>query len=155
MPLSHVERVLALAVRSRIFGFAVLEGPDQLLDWGAKAFRGGVNAVRVPATEKVAELLDEYQPELVLIKITEVARLKPLMREIITSTKLGGHVSVRLVDPQEVRQFFARFDHARNKYDIATIVARRFPEMAWKLPPKSGGARLFRTPPKDGIEGYA
>src|SRR5437867_2963900 len=42
------ERILCLDIRPRSFAFVAFEGPRVVLDWGARSFRRGVNAVRVP-----------------------------------------------------------------------------------------------------------
>lgn len=57
------QRIIALDVRPRSFAFVVFEDSRQLLDWGARNVRGGVNAVRVPLGPKIARLLDEYAPD--------------------------------------------------------------------------------------------
>ena len=56
---SHQKRVLALDVHPSRFGYVVFEGPDELLDWGVRSFRDGVNAVRIPPAQKLAALLDD------------------------------------------------------------------------------------------------
>jgi hypothetical protein len=59
-PKSNDRRILAIALRSRRFGFAVFEGPNRLLDWGIVKGRvkpghcGGVKLDQLVA----AKLLD-------------------------------------------------------------------------------------------------
>ena len=59
--------VLALDVHPQSFGFVVFEGPNQILDWGVRSFRTGVNAVKIPAATRFLALLDEFRPSAVLI----------------------------------------------------------------------------------------
>src|SRR6266542_229639 len=66
--LHNSERVLALDLRPRSFGYVLFEGAEELLEWGVRSFRGGVNAVKVPARIKLIALLDEFAPEVVLLK---------------------------------------------------------------------------------------
>ena len=134
MSSNHLRRVLALEVRSRAFAYVLVEGPHELLDWSVRSFRGGVNAVRVPAGKKIADLLSEYCPDVVLVRVAKDAHGKPVTCDVTDALRKSGHRAVRFVDPQAVRRFFARSDQARNKYEIAAIVARRFPEILWKLP---------------------
>src|SRR5439155_22344766 len=61
------KRILAVDVRSRSFGFAVFEGPKQLLDCGVRSFRPGVNAVQTPASKRFGALLDEFAPAVVVL----------------------------------------------------------------------------------------
>src|SRR5438093_13684325 len=62
------KRVLALDVRPRSFGYVVFEGSTLLLDWGVQSFRNGRNAVRVPLATKIAALLEDFQPAVVVAK---------------------------------------------------------------------------------------
>src|SRR2546425_8346914 len=62
------KRVLALDVRPRSFGYVLFEGPERLLDWGARSFRKGVNAVRIPLAQKIEALVDECDPTVVVVK---------------------------------------------------------------------------------------
>src|SRR5438445_11751547 len=78
------QRILALDVRPRSFAFVLFENSRELLDWGARSFRGGVNAVRVPLGPKVARLLDEYAPEVLVLKypLTEIVKqIIPVIRK--------------------------------------------------------------------------
>lgn len=68
------KRILALDVRPRSFGFVVFEGPNSLLDWGAKSFRTETNAVKIPTETKLLALLDEFTPSVVVIRKRETAR---------------------------------------------------------------------------------
>ena len=61
------ERVLALDVHPLSLGFTAFEGHDHLIDWGVRSFRRGVNAVKVPMREKLALLINEYQPGIIII----------------------------------------------------------------------------------------
>src|SRR5438445_13626979 len=62
------KRILAIDLRSRSFGFAVFEGPTRLLDWGVRSFRHGVNAVKIPAAEKLSGLMDEFSPSAIVVQ---------------------------------------------------------------------------------------
>ena len=134
------KRVLALDLRPRSFGYAVLEGPNQLLDWGVRSFRKGVNAVRVPPSEKLAALLEEYAPSMVVLK----ERRLPADKRSGNPRKILGaiqkeakrrRVRVRLLRRRAVQHAFGAQDRF-TKHDIASMVAARFPELAAKLPPK-------------------
>jgi hypothetical protein len=126
-------RVLSFDVRASRFGFAMFEGSDELLDWGVKSFRNGVNAVKVPASKKLASLLSEFQPHLVVLE-------KSLPREtswlVLTIMRLARKqkVPVRLISPAEVRKRFV--GQEQDKHAIAMILSGRFPELAERLPPK-------------------
>src|SRR6266404_969977 len=60
--------VIAVDPRANSFGFVVIDKSGRLLHWGAKSFRRGVNAVKIPAPQKIAALLEDFSPKLVALK---------------------------------------------------------------------------------------
>jgi hypothetical protein len=126
-------RVLALDVRPRSLGFVVFEGHDQLLDWGVKSFRRGVNAVKVPVRKKLATLLADWRPDVVVMKRPTTTRLVKVTRRILAIAKTRG-ISIRLFSRVAVRGAFP--EYRENKHQIASAIAARFPELAARLPPK-------------------
>jgi hypothetical protein len=133
MTSSTRKRILAFDVRARRFGFAVFEGPDELLDWGVKSFRHGVNAVKVPASQKVTTLLSEFQPNLI---VTEKSPARQNARLTGTIRRLARkqNIPVRMVSRATVRKWLP--GQERNKYGIAMVVSDRFPELADRVPTK-------------------
>ena len=130
------KRILAIDLRARSFGFVAFEGPTRLLDYGVRSFRQGINAVKVPASTKIAALIDEYEPSAVVLKQwTEDANGKRArMRKTVVRQADLRRIPVRLLPRGVVRNAFAGDD--RNKYTIASALAQRLPELAAKLPPK-------------------
>jgi hypothetical protein len=124
------KRVLALDVRPSHFGYVVFEGPEELLDWGVRGFRDGVNAVRVPAPKKLAALLDEFAPGAIVLKDRKKSKIAHALRRQARARRIG----VKFVTLRAVKQSFA--GHAKNKYEIASTLATHFPDLAWRLPPK-------------------
>ena len=57
---------MALDVRSRRFGFAIFEGPNELLDYGVRGFRTRVEKVQVPPRQKLATLFDDFNVAIVV-----------------------------------------------------------------------------------------
>jgi len=127
------QRILALDVRPRSFAFVVFEDSRQLLDWGARSFRGGVNAVRVPLGPKVARLLDEYVPEVLVLKYPQTKTVKQII-QVIRKQARAYKIPVRIVSPKVLQETF--IGHNRNKHQIASAIAERFPELLYILPPK-------------------
>jgi hypothetical protein len=114
--------VLALDLHPLSFGFAMFEGPDELLDWGIKNFRHGANAVIFPMHVKLASLLDQYGPDIVVIKKPRTATLKRMVRTIAALAQ-ARRIPVRLISRTSVRKAFP--DDSHNKYQIATVIAAR------------------------------
>jgi len=129
------KRVIALDVRSRSFGFVVFEGPNEILDWGIRSFRSGGNAAKVPAATKLLSLLDEFTPSAVVIRerTTRSAR-KPKLLTIIERQARCRRIPVRFISRRDVSRAFVGFES--NKYEVASALARQFPDLASRLPPK-------------------
>jgi hypothetical protein len=134
--MSSNKRVLALNVHPRSFGFVVFEGADQLLDWGVRSFRRGVNAVRVPAPKKLRALLDEFAPQVVVFRARpgRAAQRGSKLVAAIRREARKHRIAVKFVTLRAVKQVF--IGHTSNKHEIASALAKRFPELAPKLPPK-------------------
>lgn len=122
--------VLAVDLRPLSFGFAVFEGPDELLDWGIRNFRHGVNAVKVPMDAKLAMLLDQHAPDAVVMKKPRTATLSRMVRTIAALARVR-RIPVRLISRTVVRGAFPNDN--RNKYEVAKAIAGRFPELSPRL----------------------
>jgi len=134
------KRVFALDVRPRSFGYVVFEGPDRLLDWGVRSFRKGVNSVRVPLATKIAALLEEFHPAIVVTK--EAPSRKKVNRaksrrvlEVIRHKASIVGIKPRVFSRRVVRNPFGG-EERLTRYRIATALAERFSELAPILPPK-------------------
>src|ERR1035441_8687625 len=99
------ERVIAIDLHPLSFGYAMFEGPEEVLDWGIKSFRHGANAVKVPQNAKLALLLDHYGPVIVVIKEPRTARLKNIARAITSLAQYHG-IPVRRISGASVRRAF-------------------------------------------------
>jgi hypothetical protein len=131
---SRDERIIAVDLRGRSFGFAVFEGPSRLLDWGVRSFRCGVNAVKIPASEKFAALLDDYVPDVVVLRDrgTDGNAKRREMRESVLGEAAKRRIPVRLLSRRAVKDAFVGAN--RNKYTIGASIAERLPELASTLP---------------------
>ena len=128
--------VLALDVHPQSFGFVVFEGPNQILDWGVRSFRTGVNAVKVPAATKFLALLDEFGPSAVVMRerLTGRPAKQTKMHMMIEREARSHRIPVRRITHREVNRAFVGFD--RNKYEVASALAQQFPDLASRLPPR-------------------
>lgn len=135
------ERILALDLRPRSFGYVVFEGPAEILECGVRSFRTGVNAVRVPAYEKLARLLEDYVPSRLVVKELRAdvdrraaAKLNKTLDAIKREAK-DHRVAIRLVTRKAIKTAFSDLSRT-TKYAIASALASNFPDLSWKLPPK-------------------
>ncbi len=124
------QKVLALDLHPLSFGYAIFEGPDGLVDWGIKSFRHGANAVKVPLNVKIALMFDQHEPDVVVIKTPRRATIKKLARTIAAMARYR-RIPVRLIAHTSVRGAFPESNH--NKYQIATVIAARYPELSPRL----------------------
>jgi Holliday junction resolvasome RuvABC endonuclease subunit len=130
-------RVLAIAPSSRGFGFAVLEGPNALDDWGVKVSHRDKNA---HALAQVRDLLNHYAPSVIVLEDCGAKdsrrhqRIQKLIREIEGLAK-KQHISTELYSRAQVRCAFSA-NCSATKEEIAEAIAEHFPdELGFRLPP--------------------
>ena len=128
-------RVLAIDPSTRGFGFAVLEGPNRLIDWGVKETK---TDKKRRTLKLIHDLIDQYQPNVIVVEDYEgkgshrCRRVRELIEDI---SKLAAkqEIKVRRFSRAKVKQAFSE-SGAVNKYEIAQTIANRFPELAPRLP---------------------
>jgi Holliday junction resolvasome RuvABC endonuclease subunit len=131
-------RILAIAPSSRGFGYAVLEGHKQLVDWGVKSVEGDKNSGSI---KKVEEMIAHYNPQVMVLEDTATKgsrrspRIKALTKRLVAVAE-SRTMKVRLFSQKQVRRAFFG-DDPRTKHALAEIIAERFPEdLGFRLPPK-------------------
>jgi hypothetical protein len=137
-PKSHERRILAIALRSRRFGFAVFEGPIRLLNWGMVFYPLNNPAQHTAVTKRVASLLTLFVPSIIVVGRTGKQNLRTgsgvrLILKSIRREASARAISVHLITKVEVRPVFDAL-HARSKREIASMLAQMFPELLCKLP---------------------
>lgn len=129
-------RVLAIEPSTKGFGFAVMEGPEQLIDWGLKVVRGDKNS---ECLKKVAQLIDRYSPDLIVTedyrhknsrRSRRVRRLLKAILALASKKKVRG----RSVSRAAVRTAFSQDSSAPTKHSIAIEIAKLLPELTPRLP---------------------
>src|SRR6202035_184767 len=58
-------RVLAIDPSTRGFGFAILEGPERLIDWGVKETK---TDKKKKSLKLIDDLVDRYQPNVIVVE---------------------------------------------------------------------------------------
>src|SRR5437879_7471901 len=97
----YQQRILCLDIRPRSFAFVAFEGAKVVLDWGARSFRRGVNAVRVPLRVKVVRLLDEYDPRVLILERPRTRKHVTIVAAIGKQAKIHG-IPIRLLSAKAV-----------------------------------------------------
>ncbi len=129
-------RVLAIAPCKRGFGFAVLEGPDELVDWGIKETRQEKNS---KCLQLIAILIERYCPDVIVMENYQSkdckrwARTKELLEDIV-KLALSKRAKLRKVSRSALRRKFSQYS-ASSKHQIAIEIGKQFPELAAHVPP--------------------
>lgn len=131
------ELTIAIDPTSCGFAFAVLEGPDRLVDWGTRyVARGDRNASCVVS---VNALVRKHAPDALAIEDCDALgsrrcrRVRVLIRKL-TGTAALQTLTVRLVSPRLLCEICTGSRDA-TKHEVAVSLTRRFPELARHLPP--------------------
>ena len=130
--------VLGLAPSARGVGFALMEGPNTLLDWGIKTVKGDKNA---RCLSKVADLITHYEPNVIALEDASPqgsrrsSRIQALMQNILALAE-HENLKVKRFSRKQVR--FGNFTGGRGtKHAFAASLAARFPEeLGFRLPRK-------------------
>lgn len=134
------KRILGISLRSQRLGFAIIEGSVDLIHWGMVYYEKNEDARVAAATRRVAALLERFAPSIVAIEKSRTAKaLNPERVELLYRSirREASHLSAStwLITRIKVREAFQDFG-VRSKDEIASLLARMFPELQPSLPPK-------------------
>src|SRR6266581_8210567 len=129
------QRVLAVDPYDQGLGFAVLEGPEELIDWGLKHAENRSGARYM---EFLAKLVRRYEPDILITEdgarqgSSRHLRSRLTLRRIVQFAR-RRRLRIRTYSRTTVEDVF-KLTGARNKHHIATAIADWFPELAARLP---------------------
>lgn len=130
------ERQLALEIRSRKFGFTLLEGKE-LLDWGVRSFPSGKLGGDA-AIKGLSLLLKLYAPSVVIARRTRRVKnesskqASSILRKIqIELTRRS--VRFEVLERRDIMQFYAEHG-CRTKQEIAALLAENFRYLKLRVP---------------------
>lgn len=125
-------RVLAIDPSPRGFGFAVLEGPARLIDWGvAELYSKDDKELLV----RIDAMVDRYKPTLVVLEdILKTRRRGRGIRRLCAIADYAHSRRIRLgtVSRLQVQAVFNAT--GTTKHDVALMIAKTFPELEPRLP---------------------
>ena len=130
------KRVLTIDPASRGFGFAVLEGPKRLIDWGVKSARVNKDT---RCLKLIEDLIERYEPDIIVVEdyVAKGSRRCWRVRQLIEGI-LGlastRNIKARSYSRRKMKAVFSRMG-ARNKHQMAKAIAKQFTELAPRLPP--------------------
>lgn len=128
------DRILAVEIRAARLGYAVLDGPKLLRDFGAHLF-----ATPPQARIRIARLLAFYRPSLLVLRGAALRyprnmKTRKGIARIARHEATKSRISVKRVSERDFKKVFAQYS-CRDKYDVATILAQWLPELAHRVPP--------------------
>lgn len=125
-------RFLMLDIRAQRYGFAAFDASRRLLGWG---YRRNACAGKMTVEKHLTILQLRFGFGQILVRRRTDVRSQQQQRDVVDAVVRFGSsakVPITLIDAHQIRSFF----NGRSKYEIAKLVAERFPEIAWKLPRK-------------------
>lgn len=134
--LSVEKRVLAIDPTTKGFGFAVLEGPNELVDWGVRS--AAAIDKNTTTLELISELTERYRPDVIALQDCRQGnwrrceRVRDLLWEV-SRLALREKISIRLISRARMKTTFAGLG-AKTKHEIAGVIAKRLPEFAPRQP---------------------
>ena len=129
------QRVLAIDPCTQGFGFVVLEGTDQLIDWGTKEAKGDKNSA---CLQKISELIEYYQPDVIVLEnligkgSRRCLRIQKLIPEIIKLAS-SKRIKSQSFSRSQIRKAFSS-SGTITKYEIAGAISEWFSELTPQLP---------------------
>ena len=113
----------------------MLEGPDCLIDWGVKETK---TDKKRRSLKLIDNLIDQYHPSVIVVDdytgkgSRRCRRIQGLITDI-TKVAAKKNIKVRSFSRTKVKHAFSETG-ASTKFEIATAIAGRFPELAPRLP---------------------
>jgi hypothetical protein len=132
------ERIMTIDLRRSRFGYAVLDGPNVLLEWGSGEMRTHDEERRNFKNTRLRSVLRVSSPAKVVVRRSQYRGNldSPLKDRLLRKLKLdasGYSIPVVMISQDEIRRAF-HVPNRASKYGIASVVARKFPELRAKLP---------------------
>jgi hypothetical protein len=132
-----MRRLLAIDPIACGFGFAVLDGPALLIDWGLRGTKPGPEPREAHSLRELDKLIARYRPDRLVVedcrdvRSRRGPRCQRLVARMIERAEAQGIPASR-ISAARLRRAFAP---QSTKYQIALAVAKRFPELGVRLPP--------------------
>lgn len=125
------QTVLAINPGTRYLGMAVFSS-YQLKDWRIKVLRGLWVKEKLPkALQIVAEWIEKYQPETLVLKELHPSRSSRHLETLTAKIQQLGHRQEMTVRQYTVKQLEAYLcgEERRNKHNLAQAIVAQYPEL--------------------------
>lgn len=131
-------RIIALDLHPQRYGYAVLETPADLLDWGVRRrYRSEKPRGEASLCRRLRSLLETWRPSVMVIKEPSkqgMVRMRKLVAGLLLEAR-RCRIPVHRFQEQAFRNAFSGADRI-TKYAIASTLLEHFPFLASALPPK-------------------
>jgi hypothetical protein len=122
-------RIIALQLISRGFGYAVMEGNKQIIDWGVVELHAKYTTEKALAALKN---LDRYHPDVIVVPaISEISDKRTRVRKFLKEVCILGSPRVSQISNLALSRAFRE---CTNKYDRARRICSVFPFLSRFLP---------------------
>lgn len=128
--------VMAIYPATRGFGFVVAESPNHIIH-----YRVGSLKTLSPSNyvKRLQKLIEQYRPSVLLLKDYENAQtiVSKRTKKVIESLEAEAvkyNIRVHRHSRPEIRQVFGNYTDNTNKYGIALILAKWYPDLRRMLP---------------------
>ena len=133
-------KILAIDLRHRRFGYAVFEGHRSLLDSGLRFYRAVGEAEAAMANKRLKALLKSFSPSAIVIKRERWDRAQTSLHirsliEVMSQVASEHSIPICLIAHDDVRKTFRNLG-CETRDETAAALARIFPELVWRVPPK-------------------
>lgn len=131
VPTRRVVRRLGIEVHSKGFAFIVLEDTERLIDWGGCMVKGHTPVF----LERLARTIRRYRPDVLVLEDPAGSRKGQRARDwLVWGEQYAHDHELRAVAIHHSRFRPYLLSCGEGKYDLARALARRFPELAERLP---------------------
>jgi hypothetical protein len=131
---------MAIVVRSQRAGCAVLEGALGLLDWRVIYFEKNVDAQIAAAKKKLTSLIHFHAPSVIVLCRTRLDQSQNPSAVASVARAIKHEAAQRLIPVLTVKRAVVQDTFKgfgiQSREGIATMLAKMFPELTPKLPPK-------------------
>ncbi len=129
----RVERIVSIELTAPGFAFAILEGPERLIDWGGREVHGDVSVF----LDKFRRLLERYRPDALVLEEPAGSRRGERGREWLAwaedlASKRG--LGLHTIASEEFRWRVPLM--RKNRHAVAAAIAGQFPQLRPALPDK-------------------
>lgn len=116
-------------------GFVVFEGMTRVMDWGTRMAVDWRDRKRMVARNAICRLLDFYHPPMVVVHRHGTSPNALHIAAIIQAEAKRRSGRCHTLPSGEIARFYAAHG-CTTKHSIALLIAERFPELSWEIPPR-------------------